>query len=163
MKTKRQRIFDEVVARMRGISVAAGFETDAGALIEPWAVRFDEEELAAQPAKCALAVYDLPDDVSKASVHSKGSTHRLRFQVRIFVTKGDRAEHLRAIIGDVVTAVGSDVHWTETAEGGSGKYLAIDTEPGEEGFVVPEEAMEIAGGAVEFTVVYATALFNPYH
>jgi hypothetical protein len=160
MKTKRQRIVDAVVARMQTIRQANGFETDAGALVEPWAVRFDEEELAAQPSKCALAVYDLPDDVSKESKHSKGSTHRLRFQVRAFVTKGDRAEQLRAIIGDIVSAVGSDTHWTE---GATGKFLAIDTEPGEEGFVVPQDAMEIAGGAVEFTVVYATALFDPYN
>jgi hypothetical protein len=160
MKTKRQRIVDAVVARMQAIRTANGFETDAGALVAPWAVRFDEEELSSRPSKCALAVYDLPDEVSKESKSSKGSTHRLRFQVRVFVTKGDRAEQLRAIIGDIVSAVGSDTLWTEEA---TGKYLAMDTEPGEEGFVVPQEAMEIAGGAVEFTVVYATALFDPYN
>lgn len=160
MKTKRQRIVDAVVARMQSIRTANAFETDAGALVAPWAVRFDEQEIAATPSKCALAVYDLPDDVSKESKHAQGSTHRLRFQVRVFVTKGDKAEHLRAVIGDIVSAVGSDIHWTEEE---TGKWLAIDTEPGEEGFVVPQEAMEIAGGAVEFTVVYATAVFDPYH
>lgn len=160
MKTKRQRIVDAVVARMRAISVENGFETDAGLLVEPWAVRFDDKELAAVASKCALAVYDLPDSVSKESKSSKGSTHRLRFQVRAFTTKDGRAEELRKIIGDIVTAVGSDIHWTEAA---TGALLAMDTEPVEEGFVVPQEAMEVAGGAVEFVVVYATALFDPYN
>lgn len=159
MKTKRQRIVELVVARMQAVRAANGFRTEAGALVEKWAPRFDEKELAAQPSKCALGVYDLPDEVSKESKHSRGSTHRLRFQVRVFITGGVKDDALRAIIGDVVDAVGRDILWTDPE---TGRPLAMDTEPGSEGFVVPTEAMEVAGGAVEFTVVFATALFDPY-
>lgn len=160
MKTKRQRLFDLVVARMQAIRTANGFQTDAGALVEKWAPRLDDAELAPLPSKCALGVYDLPDEVSKESMDSKGSTHRLRFQVRVFITKGVvKDDALRAVIGDVVDAVGRDILWTDPE---TERPLAMDTEPGSEGFVVPTEAMEVAGGAVEFTVVYATALFDPY-
>jgi hypothetical protein len=159
MKTKRQRIVELVVARMQSILVAGGYQTDAGSLVEKWPARFDEAELAAQGSKCALGVYDLPDEVSKESKHSKGATHRLRIQVRPFITGGVKDDALRAIIGDIVDAIGKDIMWTDPA---TGKYTAMDTEPGSEGFVVTTDAMEIAGGAVEFTVVYATALFDPY-
>lgn len=157
-KTKRQRIVELVVARMQSIRIANGYETDAGALVEKWASRFDEQDLAGQPSKCALGVYDLPDEVSKASRDAKGSTHRLRVQVRIFQTKfGD--DELRTIIGDVVAAVGTDLLWTDPE---TGKYLAMDTEPSSEGFIVPTEAMEVSGGAVAFIIVYPTAVFDPY-
>ena len=168
MKTKRQRIVDAVVARMKTIRTANGFETDAGRRVEVWQPRFDERELASEPSKVILVVCDLAAPVSKESKHSKGSTCRLPFQVRILRSKGVRDEALRAVIGDVVSALGRDVTqptldpilWPEAAN--VGKYLAVDTEPAEEGFVIPEEAMEIAAGAVAFTVVYATALFDPY-
>ena len=159
MKTKRQKIVDAVAARMRGISDADGFETDAGHRVEVWESRLDEKELAAEPSGCVLVVCDTMDEVSKESMHSRGSKHRLSFQVRILRSKGTKDEQLRAVIGDVVAAVGQDILWTEEA---TGKTLAMDTEPAQEGFVVPDEAMEIAAGAVAFTVVYATALFDPY-
>jgi hypothetical protein len=167
-KTKRQRIIDAVVARMRTISVANGFQTDAGAKVFEWAARMDEGEIDALPSKVALSVCDLPAEGSKESKQSKGSTYRMRIQVRILKGRGTDPAALRAVLGDVVDAVGRDVTqadldpllWPEAANGG--KYLAMDTEPGDEGFVLPTEAMEIKGGAVEFTIVFATAVFDPY-
>lgn len=167
-KTKRQRVVDAVVARMRTISVANGFQTDAGASVSEWSARLDEGEIDRLPSKVALAVCDMPDEVSKESRHAKGSTHRMPVQVRIFKGRGTDPATLRAVVGDVVDAVGRDAAqpgldpllWPESVNGG--KYLAIDTEPGREGFVIPTEAMEIKGGAVEFVIVFATAVFDPY-
>jgi hypothetical protein len=158
-KTKRQRIVDAVVARMKTILVANSYQTDAGQLVVPYAVRFDESELAAASAKCALGVFDLIDEVSKASMDSKGATHRMRVQVRVFKSGAMTLEGLRTVIGDVVDAVGKDILWTEQA---TGKTLAMDTEPAQEGFIVPTEAMEVAAAAVEFIIVFATAVFDPY-
>jgi hypothetical protein len=151
--TKRQKIVDAVIARMGLIRVANGYQTEIGARVEDWPQRFDERELKEQPSKAVLGVYDLPDAVSKESLHSTGATHRLRMQVRIFITGATPARELRKMIGDVVAAVGKDLTWG---------YLARDTEPGSEGFVVPNDAMEVAGAAVEFIVVYNTATFDPY-
>lgn len=159
MKTKRQRIVERVVARMQSIRTANDFETEAGELVQQWAVRFDEKELAATAAKCALGVFDLTDEVSKESKHSTGATHRLHMQVRIFVTGADKHTRIRAIVGDVVAAVGTDAMWTDPD---TGRFTAMDTEPAQEGLIFPEGAMEVAGGAVEFTIVYATAVFDPY-
>jgi hypothetical protein len=151
--TKRQKIVDAVIARMQTIRTANDYQTEIGARVEEWARRFDEDELKAQPSKAILGVYDLPDEVGKDSKNSIGSAHRLRMQVRIFITSATPARELRKMIGDVVKAIGTDILWG---------YLAMDTEPGSEGFIVPTDAMEVAGAAVEFTVVYATATFDPY-
>lgn len=167
-KTKRQRIIDAVIARLKTITVANGFQTDAGAQVDDWPVRFDEEELKALPALAALGVYDLPDEVSKASKHAKGSAHRLRVQVRVHQSAALSAAALRVIVGDVVDAVGRDVTqptldpllWPEAAN--DGKYLAMDTAPEQEGLIFPEGALEVSGAAVEFTIEYATAVFDPY-
>lgn len=167
-KTKRQRIFDAVVARMRTITVANGFQSDAGAQVDDWPLRYDEEELAALPAQAALGVYDLPDEVSKASRDAKGSKHSLRVQVRVHQAKALSAAELRVIIGDVVDAVGRDVTqpaldpllWPEARNGG--KYLAMDTQPSQEGLIFPDDALEVSGAAVAFVVEYSTAVFDPY-
>lgn len=151
--TKRQKIVAAVIARMQTIRTANGYQTEIGARVEEWAQRFDEAELEEQPSKAILGVYDLPDQVSKESLHSKGATHQLRVQVRIFITGATPARELRKMIGDVVAAIGADLTWG---------YLARDTEPGSEGFIVPEESMQVAGAAVEFTVVFNTATFDPY-
>lgn len=166
MKTKRQRIVDAVVARMQSIRVANGYQSDAGALVEDSPQRFDESDLVEQPSRCALGVYDLPDEVSKESKHSKGATHRMRVQVRVFKSLSVTPAEMRVILGDVVAAVGTDVTrpelygllWPDE----TGKYLAIDTEPAQEGLLMPEQALETFAAAVEVTIVYATALFDPY-
>jgi hypothetical protein len=151
--TKRQKLVDAVIARMQDIRVESGFQTDVGARVEEWPQRFDEEELREQPSKAIVGVYDMLDEVSKESLHSQGATHRLKIQVRIFITGATPARELRKMVGDVVAAIGADLTWG---------YLARDTEPGSEGFIVPTDAMEVAGAAVEFTVVYHTATFDPY-
>lgn len=158
-KTKRQRIVDAVVARMQSIRVANGYQSDAGALVADFPVRYDESELSAAAGRCALGVYDLTDEVSKPSTDSKGAKHRLPVQIRVFKSASMTVEQLRAVVGDVIDAIGRDIQWTETA---TGKWLATDTEPSQEGLIVPTEALETAGAAVAITIVYATALFDPY-
>lgn len=151
--TKRQKIVSAVIARMQAIRTENDYQTDIGARVEDWARRFDEEELAAQPSQAILGVYDLPAEVDKESLHSVGTTHRLRMQVRIFIASDTPATELRKMIGDVVKAIGVDILWN---------YLAMDTQPASEGFIVPNDAMEVAGAAVEFIVVYTTATFDPF-
>lgn len=157
IKTKRQKLVEAVIARMQSISVVNDYQTDIGARVEDWPRRFDEEELLEQPSKAILGVYDLPDAVEKESMESRGSTHKLTVQVRIFISSTVPAPELRTMIGDVVAAIGKDPLWQV-----EGSYLAMDTQPGSEGFVVPTDAMEVAGGAVEFTIVFPTAVFDPY-
>lgn len=145
--TKRQRIFAAVVAQMRTIRTANGYQTDAGALVEEWQTHFDEAELP------AISVFDMPESSETPHRGSVMATHMLPIQVRIFTRSNTPATELRKMIGDVLTAVGKDPRW-----GG----LAIDTVPDKSGFVIPEDSFEIAGAAVSFSVEHMTKTFNPY-
>ena len=149
MKTLRQELVERVVARMQGISVANGCETDFQS-VEEWPTRYQEDELTAGPR---LGVCDLTNDPATDGQHAERQENRIRFQVRIFVSSATRVTDLRKMIGDVVAAVRTDMRW--------GK-LALYTEPGQDGFIVPQESLEVAGAAVEFTVVVQSGRFNPY-
>lgn len=150
MKTLRQELVERVVARMQSIRTANGYQTDAGAHVEQWPAGYGEEELRAAPR---LGVCDLPNDATKESMHAESQENRLRVQVRIFTSGAARLDYVRRMIGDVLSAVGADQRW--------GK-LALHTEPGSDGFVVPQESMSVAGAAVEFVIVYRSKLFNPF-
>ncbi|MCA1567241.1 MAG: hypothetical protein LC803_16635 [Acidobacteria bacterium] len=145
--TKRQKIVDAVIVRMQTIRIENGYQTDVGVLVEDWPERFDDDQLP------ALGVCDLPDDITKENKSSLRVTHKLRVQVRFFVRGGTRPRELRKMMGDVVKAVGVDMTWGD---------LATDTEPASEGFIIPTEAMIVAGGAVEFIIEYLTDTFDPY-
>lgn len=147
MLTKRQKIVDKVVERMREIRVAAGYQTNLGERVEDWQTNWDDADLP------AVSVCDLPAESDKANRDDRKSTHRLPVHVRIFVGRNERPATLRLMIGDIVAAVKKDLRW-----GG----LAFDTWPKQDGFVVPENSFEVAGGAVEFVVEYATDTFDPY-
>lgn len=147
MDTKRQKIVDAVVERMREIRVAAGYETDLGLRVEDWQTNWDDTDLP------AVSVCDLPEESDKATKDDRKTTHKLPVHVRIFVGKNERTATLRQMIGDVLKAVKKDLRW-----GG----LAFDTWPKQDGFVIPENSFEVAGGAVEFVVEYATGTFDPY-
>lgn len=147
MDTKRQRIVDAVVERVREIRVAAGYQTDLGERVEDWVTSWDDAELP------AASVCDLPEESEKANKDAKRATHKIPVHVRIFVGKNERPATLRKMIGDVLAAVKKDPRW-----GG----LALDTWPKTDGFVIPEDSFVIAGGAVEFVVEYATDTFDPF-
>jgi hypothetical protein len=147
MDTKRQRIVDKVVERMREIRVANGYQTDVGERVEDWQTQWNEDELD------ALSVCDLPEESTKGNKDAKRTTHRLPVHVRIFISKHTRPAELRKMIGDVVQAVKKDLRWDG---------LALDTEPKQDGFVIPDDAFVVAGGAVEFVIEYMTDTFDPF-
>ena len=151
-ETRRQQLVDAIITRLEDISVANGYETNAGARVEDWPRRFDDAECP------ALGVYDLSEASDKSDRESGFQERTLTIQVRIFVASNTPASDLRAIIGDVERAVGVDQYWPDV----SGEPLAMGTWPRRAGMVVPNEAMELAGAAVEFDVQYSTATFNPF-
>lgn len=151
--TKRQKLVDAVVARMQQIRVSNGYATDAGERVEDWPRRFDDDELRELASKAALGIFDVTEDSEKADRESAIEVHELTVQVRIFAAADLPARALRAIIGDVQTALGVDQYWSE---------LGLGTNPRRAGMIVPKESMELGGAAVEFDIGYLTQTFNPY-
>lgn len=150
--TRRQQIIDAIVLRLQTITTANGYATNAGALVEDWPRRFDDDECP------ALGVCDVTESSDKGDRESGTETHTLTVQVRVFVAANTPAPTLRAIIGDVQKAVGVNQYWSDLL----GEPLATGTWPRRAGMIVPSEAMELAGAAVEFDVQYQTETFNPF-
>lgn len=151
MATRRQQLIDLIIARLETISTDNGYETNAGAVVEDWPRRFDDSECP------ALGVYDITDNSDKDNRESNIEVHSLTVQVRVFVSSNTPAAELRQIIGDVQKAIGQNTWWPD----GDGHDLATGTWPRRAGMIVPNEAMELAGAAIEFDVQYVTDTFNP--
>lgn len=153
MDTKRQQLIDLVIARLQGIRLDRGFQSDLGAKVEDWPRRYSDEELDQLPARAALGVYDVTEDADKGDRESDLTVRTLTIQVRIYVTSDTPARDLRAYIGDVEAAIRQDPYWNE---------LSVGTNPRRAGMIIPSEAMDLAGAAVEFDIGYTTQTFNPY-
>lgn len=151
--TLRQQIVDAIIARLQTINTANGYATDIGERVEDWPRRFEEAELAELTSGAALGVCDLTAESDRAEREARLTLHQLPVQIRIFATTDTPARTLRAMLGDVIQCVGQDDTW-----GG----LALDSRPVRDGFIIPSEAMEIAGAAVEIEVSYQTATHNPF-
>lgn len=153
--TLRQQLVDAVIARMQGITIAQGYQTDLGLDVRDWDVRIQatEDDAAdlADDAPC-LIVADLDSEPDPRDLDEGATLATVTIQLRIIGTK-QPASWYRSAIGDVQQAVKSDRTWGE---------LAITTRPGRDGFIIPQEAFSIAGAAVEIQVDYITQTFNPF-
>lgn len=149
--SKRQKLVEAIVARMKTILVANGFTTDIGATVEDSRVNWQEEELP------AISVFDLPANAESAAnpANTRHTIWMQPIQIRVSLIKGTDAKNARNAIKDIWKAVRSDPQWTLSSE-----KVAMYTIPTQEGFTYPPDSFEIIGIAVEFNVVYLTAKFN---
>jgi hypothetical protein len=145
--TKRQAIIDTIVDRMEGIKISNGFETNLGNKVEDWQVNWDESDLP------ALSVCDLTEETDDSQFGEHVYLHRLPVQLRIFTASDTRAPDVRLMIADVLQALRDDLKF-----GG----LALATELKRSGFILPNDAFQIAGAAVEIEIEYITERFNSY-
>lgn len=148
-KTIRQKLVDAIVARMSGINGADPYQTTPVS-VEEWPTHYQESDLT---GGYRLGVCDMTNEPATQSRHDLNQTNRLKVQVRIFISSATRVTDLRKVIGDVLTAIRVDQFW-----GG----LAQFSEPGQDGFIVPQESLQVAGAAVEFNVVYGSQRFDAF-
>lgn len=154
-ETIRQKIVDEIKRRLAAITMAGGFETDLGnGPIDEWPIAYQEDELP------ALGVFDLVNTMVKEHADEKRIFNRLPIQVRIFLQREPTPSVVRDMLADVMRAV-----ITDPASGDRDATLgglAVDMQPEEEGFVVPNETYQIDGAAVGFVVQFLSQPFNAY-
>ncbi|HEX3560365.1 MAG TPA: hypothetical protein VHU19_14250 [Pyrinomonadaceae bacterium] len=148
-KTIRQKLVDAIVARMNGINGADPYQTTPLS-VEEWATHYQEDELT---NGYRLSVCDMTNEPQTQSRHDLNQANRLKVQVRVFTSSATRVTDLRQIIGDVLTAIRTDQFW-----GGLAQY----SEPGQDGFIVPQESAGVAGAAVEFIIVYGSQRFDAF-
>jgi hypothetical protein len=148
----RQQIVDAVIDRMSSIQTVNGYLTDIGANVYDWRTQFHEEELPAVSVCDLTADTITPDGAS----NPQRVAHSLPLQIRIYAVRDESPSNIRAMIADVITAIGRDDRWHV---GGIG--LAMTTRRVRDGFLIPQDSFEVIGGVVEVEVIYLTAKWNP--
>lgn len=165
MKSKRERIMDLVIARLKSILTTAGYQTNVGNNVDYWRTgSFSEEEMADKP-EGALGVRDLDEIKSVEGDNRKVARgigtekfeRDIHVQVEIAKTGEQSPTDVHKIIADIETAIGKDVRWHEGA-----KALAIGTRPRIDRSLVDQQTLKTSGVVYEFFIRYVTDAFNPY-
>ena len=151
----RQQIVAEIKQRLAAITVANGYETDLGlGPIDEFPVSYLDDELP------ALGVFDLVNTMVQDYAQEKRIMNELPLQVRIFLQRDPDPTKVRQMLADVQRAIIRDPA-TQERDATLGQ-LAVDTQPQEEGFIVPKETFQIDGAAVGFMVQFLSEPFNAY-
>lgn len=153
--TKRQLIMDEIVARMRTIKTANGYQTDLGLNVGYWEITWDGSgESTNLPA---VDVCDTNCKTNDYEFDDSETVHELSVLLRIFAAADDRASALNELIGEVQAAIKTDPRWKV-----SGIGLAMGTKLRSADLIVPKESFEVAGAAIEIEVSFKTSTFDAY-
>jgi hypothetical protein len=147
----RQRIAAALDARLKGILVASGYETNLGRNVFAWRVPDLQE------AELPAAIWrDTDCDDSSATIGTIGfHLHSLKMEIDLREADGTSTPaSIRALIADLQKAIGVDTTW-----GG----LAIRTNPLSSAIVVDQEEKIIGGANVTFTIDFYTRKWDPYN
>lgn len=164
-KSKRERIMDLVIARLRTIKTENGYQTNIGNNVDYWRTgSFSEEEMS-DKTDGALGVRDLDEIKSVEGDNRKVARgigaemfeRDIHVQVEIAKTGSQSPTDVHKIIADIETAIGKDVRWHEGA-----KSLAVGTRPRIDRSLVDQQTLKTAGVVYEFFIRYVTHAFNPY-
>lgn len=149
--SKRQKIVDAVVARMRTILIANSYSTNIGQNVFDWRVNFQDDELP------AVSVCDLPAQVADDSQNGKldRTIWLMPIQIRIYAAKDETPANIRTMVKDVQAAIRVDPQFTV-----SNVPLLMSSWPETEGFMIPEESFEVIGGTFQFVAMFITKKFN---
>ena len=146
--SKRQQIVDAIDARLKTITTANGYNTDAGNNVFEWR-SYPLDENSELPA----LVYRDTEEIESLAVGGY-QLHTLTIEIEGYVVGANAARDLRALIADVIKAIGTDLTW-----GG----LAEDTRPVEESIEIDQEERKIAGAVIRIEIDYRTQAFDPYN
>lgn len=150
MDSKRQKIVDAVIARMKLINGAGSYSTNVGSRVEDSRMDWAEAEMP------AISVFDgdaMAHPTSEAKAFS--TIHSMSVMIKGFTVKGTTAAACRTLMKDILTAIRQDDKWTV-----SGTPLVMQTRPGRESIARIPESFEIDGCEVEIEVQYQTQKFN---
>ena len=150
--SKRQQIFDAVVARMNLIKTSGGYETNPK--VFGWhAPEFEEGDLA----DGVLNVKDPTEEGEEGLIQPHTHDKKLQFEVEFAVGKATDLTivpvQARKIVADINMAIAVDRAW-----GG----LARKTSPVSSEIEVEHAGKVVCGGKATFTIEYRHQAFNTY-
>lgn len=151
-KTVRQRIVDAIVAELKTVTVANGFQTDAGQSVFVW-LPVTQQKLQLP----SLNLRDISEDVSNPV---QGQLqHVMTCEVVGVISSGTTThESARLLLADVLKAInnGGDQRWRDPA------VIAIQTNISKTEMLVEQEERTYGAVRVEFLVTYKTKQGDPF-
>lgn len=148
--SKRQKIVDAVVARMKLINGSGSYTTDVDDRVEDSRTNWQQEEVP------AISVFDgdaLGTPTSEG--RNRGTVHVMPVMIRFFAEQGATAANARNGIKDIQTAIRVDDKWTV-----SGTPLAMQTRQVRDSILRNADSFEVEGAEVEIEVQFITGKFN---
>lgn len=148
--SKRQKIVDAIVTRLRLINGAGSYTTDVNDRVEDSRTQWDQSELP------AISVFDgdaLANPTSPAMARSV--VHQMTVLLKGYTVQGETAAAVRTLMKDILTAIRQDDKWSV-----AGVPLVMQTRPVRESITRSPESFEIEGCEVEIEVQYLTQKFN---
>lgn len=145
--TVRQRILDNLAARLGTITVANGYQTDAGQRVYTW------KPVAEVVENCPCL--NLEDHSCVIEVNGRYHRLNLAIEIKCFSAQGATTDReLRKMIADVVTCLRD-----YRAMGG----LATDTLLEGDEMLVLKEAKTLGGAKVKILIRFFTNIFDSYN
>jgi hypothetical protein len=148
--TKRQKIVDAVIARMKLINGSGSYTTNVGSRVEDSRTNWQQDELP------AISVFDgdaIANPTSPAD--AKSVVHEMPILIKGYVEQGTTAAACRTLIKDILTAIRVDDRWTVVeceARNAVAAGKGIDhSKP---------DSFEVEACEVEIGVFYITQKFN---
>jgi hypothetical protein len=152
----RQKIFDLVIARFRGILTTGGYETNLGQQVFGW------RDLVNKPLmETELPAINLRDVKCTIDPQTAGIWHhQLEIEADIIASSGTTtAQDVRKMLADVYKSIGVDRFWTD----GGGIRRAFNTEPKTDEIAVEQESKVVGGARINFVIHYRTKSFDAYN
>lgn len=146
--TKRQRIIDAIVTRMKLINGTGSYETDVASRVKDSETNWDEED------RPAISVFDGDAQANPTSTTAGflGVIWSMPVLIRGYATQASSGPaNIRKLIKDINTAIRVDDQWSG---------IAMQTRPIKEAVVRNPENFEIEGCEVEVEVQFFTETFN---
>ena len=146
---KRQAIVDELVSLCQQITVANGYRSNAGLSVGDLQLHWHESELP------AISVCDVEEDVQTDVVDEFIDIYRLAVTIRVQFAADTRPPEARAVIADVLNAIGTNQRLTV-----DGTPLAHKLDVRRTGLIQSEDSHQIGAGAVELDIYYSSQRFT---
>jgi hypothetical protein len=150
MDSKRQKIVDAVIARMKLINGSGDYTTDVNDRVEDSRTNWQQDELP------AISVFD-GDAMANPTSPAEGRSvvHEMPILIKGFVEQGTTAAACRTLIKDILTAIRVDDRWTV-----SNAALVMQSRPVRESITRNADSFEVEACEVEIGVFYITQKFN---
>lgn len=154
--SRHQTLFAAVLERLRTITTAGGYDTNAGMRVYPWRDTknspFKQEELADDGA---MVLRDPRKVTEQGGPNVLGKHHHtLTINIEGAVKEGTAADRVRAITADIEKAIGVDRKWSA---------IAYETTPGDMQILVAENGTTITGYSLTFSIEFRTGNWDPFN